>query len=388
MIRAGLGPRYRFAAMVPRDLLITTFVPRLGTGRDLHTYATARALAAHRPLDIAWVPYGGDEPSPEFKAIEGTTFHQISPSRALRRGVGYALRRAEGVPNPIARSFSPEIAAVTRHLASTPDRGRVIAGDINAMTALLGLARKRPIIYRAHNLESSYRDDPYDAAFGWRPISVLERRLLARAEETWMVSHLDIEQGAELQPAARMRYVPNVVDVGAITPARRDPSARTVLMVGDFSYGPNRNGLHILVEEVMPKVWATLPSAKVRVVGRGLPAGTFSDTRVETPGYVERLSDAYDDASVVAVPLTESVGTPLKFIEAMAYGVPVVATPAAALRLAVVPGEHYRRGVDTDSFAMELVALLKDGDPEMAQNARALAEREYSIETLTRLLAP
>ena len=53
----------------------------------------------------------------------------------------------------------------------------------------------------------------------------------------------------------------------------------------------------------------------------------------------ERVRRARDCA---IVPLLQGGGTPLKFVEALAYGLPVVATPRAAAGLGV-DGEHYLR---------------------------------------------
>ena len=87
------------------------------------------------------------------------------------------------------------------------------------------------------------------------------------------------------------------------------------------------------------------------------------------------------------MPLLSGGGSPLKFVEALAYGLPVVATPKAAAGLDVTAGEHYLEGADGPGLARALVAALA-GAPEIAAAGRALAEREYSIEALAATLAP
>ena len=98
----------------------------------------------------------------------------------------------------------------------------------------------------------------------------------------------------------------------------------------------------------------------------------------------------YAAADCVAVPLLESGGTPLKFVEALAYGVPVVATPPAARGLEVRAGEHFLSGEDADAFA---AAGGRRPRPRRARAsppaARALAEAEYSLRSLAaRIAAP
>ena len=89
------------------------------------------------------------------------------------------------------------------------------------------------------------------------------------------------------------------------------------------------------------------------------------------------------------MPLLEGGGSPLKFVEALAYAVPVAATPRAAAGLEVRAGEHYVEGDDRRSILCrgDLEALDPERGNPLAAAGRELAEREYSIEALERRLA-
>ena len=141
-----------------KDLLVTTHTPVLGTGQAVRTYGVARAVAAHRELDLVYVRFGKAQPDAAFRAIPGIAFHEVVPSRGLRRLLTYASVRAGGVPAGFARGISPELAREARRLVEAPDRGRVIADGPIAAAALARLARKHPVIYNAHNLESGFRE--------------------------------------------------------------------------------------------------------------------------------------------------------------------------------------------------------------------------------------
>jgi glycosyltransferase involved in cell wall biosynthesis len=338
------------------------------------------------------------------------------------------------VPHDFARGVSSELATAAGRAAAEPDRGRVIADGPIAAAALARLARTRPVIYNAHNLESGFR---HQLAAGDRrgggnedgagdratirsrdAMRAFERRLLERASESWMVSDADIDAARELCPDARLRYVPNVVDVAAITPVTSTAPGiaaaagtgaapgigaapgtdaapgigagaageRRAIFVASFSYEPNREGLRFLLEQVFPRVWAELPDAKLTLVGAGLERPPSADPRVETLGFVDDLAAAYARASCAVVPLLHGGGTPLKLIEALAYGLPVIATPRATAGLHVRDGEHCVLAPDGPSFASALVRVLRDGAPEMGRQGRELVERDYSIDALGRLL--
>jgi glycosyltransferase involved in cell wall biosynthesis len=372
-----------------KDLLVTTHTPRLGSGQALRTYGVARALAAGGGgLTLLYARFGASEPDEAFRAIPGIELRAVSASRGLGRLRAYAMARGEGVPGGFARGVSHELAAEAARLAEQPNRGRVIADGPIAAAALAQLARKRPVIYNSHNVESGFRHElGAGSARERRAMRSFERRLLADASECWIVSRAEIGAAHELSPDARLRYVPNVIDVAAITPVAPAPAKRRALFVASFSYPPNRKGLRFLLDEVFPRVWAELPDAQLALAGGGLEEPPSEDRRVQTLGFVEDLAEAYSGASCAVVPLLHGGGSPLKLIEALAYGVPVVATARAAASLELHDREQCLAASDAEEFAAALVRVLRDGAPELARRGREYVASSYSIEALTSLLA-
>jgi glycosyltransferase involved in cell wall biosynthesis len=373
-----------------KDLLVTTHTPVLRSGQAMRTYGVARALAAgsrREGLTLLYVRFGADEPDASFASIDGIELRAVVPSRGAGRLLAYAGARARGLPDGFARGVSRELAAAAAKLGAEPGRGRVIADGPIAAAALAGLARKRAVIYNAHNLESGFRHE-IEARSGraQRQLRSFERGLLTRAAESWMVSAADMAAAAELCPGARLRYVPNVVDVTSIEPVATRPAQRRATFVANFAYEPNRNGLDFLLEQVFPRVWAELPDARLQLVGGGLEQAPAADARVETLGFVTDLRDAYASASCAVVPLLQGGGSPLKFVEALAYGLPVVATPRAANGLEVIDGEHCLIADGAPAFAQALVRALRGEAVELGRRGRALAQERYSIEALSRLL--
>jgi glycosyltransferase involved in cell wall biosynthesis len=370
---------YHLWPMSPRAVVVSSYTPTVESGRGRRTYGLVRALAAAGPVDFVHTRFGAPAPSSQYRDLPGLTLHPVARSRGPRRALAFLRARAAGAPTPIARGVSGELARVADRVAEGADQ--LIADDPMAAVALAGVARRRPVIYSAHNLESAFRLD-------WGPrdrLEDFERRLIERSVETWMPSAADLAGAARLAPTARLRLVPNVVDVAAVEPVNGLPRAEPVaLLVADFLYPPNREGLGFLLDEVMPRAWARAPTLRLHVVGRALDPPPPADPRVRFLGFVDDLEAAYAVASCAVVPLLSGGGSPLKFIEALAHGLPVVATPKAAAGLEVVAGEHYLEGDGPESFAAALAAAL---DPALAARlgaaGRALVERKYSIAALT-----
>lgn len=375
------------------DVLVSVHTPVLRSGRAVRTYGVARALAAAAGgLTLVYARFGADEPDAAFGAIPGIELHGVTPSRGARRLVAYALARGRGVPPDFARGVSHELAETARRMLEEPARGgpsaRAIADGPTEAAALARLPRRHRLVYNAHNLESAFRHELDAKGLGSpRALRAFERRVLARADVAWMVSDADAAAALELCPRARVRVVPNVVDVARIAPVTPAVGAQRALFLANFSYEPNRNALRFLVDDVLPRIWQRLPGARLRVVGAGLDGPASEDPRVETLGFVERLDDAYADVSAAVVPLLQGGGTPLKFVEALAFGLPVVATRRAAAGLAVRDGEHCRLADGAEAFAAALADVLRDGAPELGRRGRALAAERYSIESLVPLVA-
>ncbi len=370
-----------------RDLLVTTHTPVLRSGRALRTYGVARALAANGGLDLLYTRFEGTEPDAAFRAIPGIELHEVVASRGLRRMLSYTNARLARVPVTVARGISPDLATQAARLAALPDRGRVVADGPLAATTLAHLARKRAVIYNAHNFESGFRHELGIPRTGSpRTLMAFERGLLTRAAESWMVSEADLAAAHKLCPTAQLRYVPNVVDVAAIEPVTPLIEERRALFVANFDYKPNQTGLCFLLDEVFPRVWAELPDAKLTLIGAGLEQPPSSDPRVETLGFVDDLHAAYARSSCAVVPLLQGGGTPLKLIEALAYGLPAIATPRAVAGLSLRHRQHCLVADGCQAFADALVQVLRDGAPEIARTGRTLAEQRYSIDALQALL--
>ena len=365
-----------------KTLVLTGYVPKLDTGRGVRTYGVVAALARSDEVEVAYLPFDGLDPAPAYAELANTTLTRLGGSRGLDRGLAYLKARARGASSDLARGVYAELEATARR---TPLDVRIVADGVIPATALLGIARRRPFVYCAHNLESSFRHTIEGTRMSKAALERFERRLLRAASESWMVSRADVAGARELCPTAHVRLVPNVVDTAAIEPIAPPPGSRRILLVADLTYSPNRVGFEFLRDEVRPLLRARIPDAEIVVVGRGAQPGDESDG-VTLLGRVEDLGAVYREAAVVAVPLLQGGGSPLKFVEALAHGLPIVATPKAAAGLDVEAGTHYYEAADAEQFAAALAEALQDADPTMGTRAREFAIDHYSIEALAEQL--
>jgi glycosyltransferase involved in cell wall biosynthesis len=373
-----------------QTVFVTPFTPSLDSGRARRTWSIVWALAAAGPVDLVYGEFGAAAIDPVYEGLSDVSFHPVPRPGRLERLPAYARARLRGVPQSFARAIWPGLATATERLAGARPEARVVADGPVAAGALLSLTGRRPVIYNAHNLESAFRHRLGDESIPREQLERFERLILKSCAESWMVSDPDLAGAAALAPEAKLRLVPNVVDVAAIRPVAPRAGQRSVLFVADFSYRPNREGLELLRKAVMPRIWETAPEVTLTIAGKGSEAASGGDERIAGLGFAPDLAALYEAAGCVAVPLLEGGGSPLKFVEALAYGAPIVATPRAAAGLHLTAGEQFLAAAPAGAAFGDaiLAALEPTTGNRLGRAARAIAEREYSFQALERILLP
>lgn len=210
----------------------------------------------------------------------------------------------------------------------------------------------------------------------------LHREVYARADAVTVCSELDVRRVSDASPGVKVLAVPN----GYRDPQRLQTEddlspVPTLLFVGDLGYRPNEEAAAFLCEQVLPLVRAEVSDVRVRIVGKN-PGGQAWATLpgVEVLGRVDSIDDEILGASVSVAPLLSGGGTRIKIIEAMAFGVPVVATTVGAEGLNSIDGRHLLIADDPASFARSCLQLIADADLRRRLRAagRALYEADYT----------
>ena len=238
--------------------------------------------------------------------------------------------------------------------------------------------------------QASHSGDAAAAARAQRTRAA-ELALVAAADQTWVVSEDERAELLRLLPQARVRVVSNIHCVATDTPgfqARRD-----LVFVGGFVHLPNVDAVQWLAREILPRVRARLPAVQLHVVGAHAPASILAlqgTPGLQLHGQVDALEPLLDACRVSVAPLRFGAGVKGKVNQAMARGLPVVATNCAAEGMHLADGDDVLLANDADSFADAIVRL--HGDPTLWQRLReagyANTRRWFSPEAARAALLP
>ena len=87
----------------------------------------------------------------------------------------------------------------------------------------------------------------------------------------------------------------------------------------------------------------------------------------------DSLTDTYAHATIVINPVKFGTGLPVKTLEALSYGKPVVATPAGVRGLGLDFDAAVALGDKPDTFAEQVLKLLKDENARSAMAQQAIS---------------
>ncbi|HEU5310104.1 MAG TPA: glycosyltransferase family 4 protein [Candidatus Eisenbacteria bacterium] len=327
--------------------------------RILSAFRSAQAIPSHLPLQAAYYR-----------------------SSRMRQCVKEALRRA--CPEVIVTHLFRMAPYALERMESHPARW------ILDLTDVISAGIERSLPYRSGPDLWLYREE-------MRRIVRFEALIAPQFDECWVISEAERAVLHRIAPAASITVVPNGLATlpaptipvtaaahrvhgsnGTVLTTGRDRAR--LLFLGFHEVFHNRDAVRFLVQEIVPRVRAAVPDATLDLAGKGSEAlGSWArGPGVNVVGYVPRLEDAFDRATVFVAPHRFAAGVQNKVVHALATGTPVVSTPAVRDGLMPVPEGVMRVGESADEIAGHVIELIRD-----PAGAAALAERGRAWATAT-----
>ena len=224
-----------------------------------------------------------------------------------------------------------------------------------SQTAGAGRSAYRDLLWRVLAREERARANLHDAVI---VTSSGERRLLGPVRSPVVV-------------------LPNTVP--PVPAAAVHDATHEVLFVGSLSYGPNIEAVEWLISDIWPRLAPANVVVTLRIVGRNPSAALRQRCRdaagVELVADAPSLVEYYHAARAVIVPLRSGGGTGrIKILEAMSFGVPIVATTQSVDGVAVAHGRDVLLADDAEGLAGRIAELLVD-----APRARLIGRAGHAV---------
>jgi sugar transferase (PEP-CTERM/EpsH1 system associated) len=212
-------------------------------------------------------------------------------------------------------------------------------------------------------------------------LSNYERRVAGHFDHCAVATQGELEELSKLGAGVPCSIIPNGVDGQEFQSKSTDYDRRVIVFVGRMDYFPNIDAMLYFSKQIFPIIRRSVPYVQLRIVGSNPVAAIrslASISGITVTGHVPDVRVCLDDAAVAVAPLRVARGTQNKILEAMAMGVPVVATPQAAKGINATPGRDLLVAGDEVIFARHVVSLIQN---ESARKKLADVGRRKVLET-------
>jgi len=175
-------------------------------------------------------------------------------------------------------------------------------------------------------------------------------------------------------------WFPNGVNSDYFSPTDTPYDPDTICFIGRMDYYPNQECMFDFCANVFPEIRARRPAAKLLIVGADpsptvkklgdLPGITVTGSVPDVRPYLHR-------SALMVAPLNIARGTQNKILEAMAAGIPVVTSEAAAGGVDALADQHFLVAKSAQEQSRAVLRILEDS-AERQRLARAGRERMLS----------
>jgi polysaccharide biosynthesis protein PslH len=373
-------------------------------GDKIATYHHIRHLARHHEVAVACLA-DGEEDLANVAGLESLVCSvdavPVSRKRARMRALA-AL--AAGTPLTLAYFNEPELRRRVK-MRLSERRFDAIVVYSSGVGQFVEEFDYIPRIMVFSDLDSlKWQQYAQSAGVPWRWIYRLEARRLGRYENrlaatfdrSLVCTHRELADCRKLMPGAAIDYMGNGVDLEYFRPLPVDRQANALVFTGIMDYLPNVDGVVWFCQEILPRIRQEVPETTFTICGARPEPRVRALERipgVTVTGPVPDVRPYVAGASVCVIPLRLGRGVQNKLLEAMAMGLPTVATTVAHGGIVASRETDLMVADDAEAFAGSVVRLLRDAElrTRMGRAARAAMERHYSwdeqLSTLDGILA-
>lgn len=217
-------------------------------------------------------------------------------------------------------------------------------------------------------------------------LTVYEKRIHQAFEYCFFVSQQEVDLfNSVLAGECRAQAVGNGIDLELFTLHNyaNKPQPAQFLFTGVMDYQPNIDAVLWFAEYVWPQVQARFPGAEFVIAGMNPVKSVKAladDSSIIVTGFVDDIMPYYAAARIFVAPFRLARGVQNKVLQALACGIPVVATPMGAEGIHCSP----EQGLCVAESASEFYAVIESlmTNPQAAEalagQARQAIEAQYS----------
>ncbi|MGC1307178.1 MAG: glycosyltransferase [Phormidesmis sp.] len=388
-------------------MLSATFpYPPTRGGTSVRTFNLLRYLKQQGHAITMATLRAGDVSDDEIAALEGyvdklAVFSRPAESEQasgalgkVQRLVNFALR---GVPPSVVSTRSPAMQSwVNEQIATGGFDAITCEHSVNEVYVPADIGRYIPksvvnihsSVYGtcAQQLAAGMAEKPLRDHLNLPLLKRYERRFCQKFSDLVVTTPEDQRQMAKLSGKERIHVIPNGVDLDMFTLRDKDPGGYSLVFIGAMDNLPNIDAATFLAKDIFPLIRQNYPQASLALVGaRPTPEVKLLGEvpGVVVTGKVPEMTPYLHRSVVCVVPMRTGYGIKNKTLEAMAAGIPVVASDRGLEGLAVDGDAVPLRALRANSASEYATAISRLFDSKelrqtLSEHGRTLIEQEYT----------
>ena len=287
------------------------------------------------------------------------------PAQALRM----ALRVPTGTPSSLGYFYSPVLQRAIRNALGRRSFDLVfvhsssVAQYVKYVTTIKKIIDFADMDSQKWLLYAKFRNFVSGLAYRLESIKLAaeERRLAQLFDGCTVSTSAELATLNQLGGACVADWFPNGVDQDYFRPDGEGHHSDTISFIGRMDYYPNEECMVRFCREVMPLLRREISAIKLKIVGANPTSRIKRLAALDGVIVTGRVPDVRPHvlrSAVMVAPLAIARGIQNKILEAMAMGVPVVASPEAAEGVDARAGEHLLTASSPSDYARSILCLI------------------------------
>lgn len=253
---------------------------------------------------------------------------------------------------------------------------------------------KIPIGLRLHNIEYMIWKRYFNglSKYDLRKVFIGQQFSLLRQQESNFIDKVDIsfaitnkdkEKAIEISPNANIKIASAGVDIDSWVPDKQIKKTPNSLVIATtFNWIHNVNALLWFLENVQPRLKQNFDNLTLSIIGKNPPYKfkNYDSIGVNTLGYVDDVKPFLNKSEIYIAPLFVGSGIRIKILEAMAMGLPVVATDISAEGIQADESSGLFRANTIEGYVNTITNLLGDSNKRKVLSEKS---RDFIIENHT-----
>ncbi len=265
-----------------------------------------------------------------------------------------------------------------------PDFQSKVRTLVNVHSSVYGSCRSQ--------LEQNVSEDKFRDQVNLPLLRRYEQRYCAKFSAIVATTEEDKIQLQEFNPNAQIAVIPNGVDLVSFPFRPQDPQGHRIIFAGAMDNLANIDAVCFFANQVLPEIQKLYADTTFDIVGSRPTSEVVAlqdKPGINVTGRVPSMVDYLHQATVCVVPMRTGFGIKNKTLEAMAAGIPIVASDRGLEGLTIdgvnIPVRALRANKPSE-YVSAIRRIFEDSQlrVDLSHNARKLVETDFTWESAAR----